>query len=121
MKTENRNERNGSAGASPDTEWDSIDRELDSSVCWQRSTHVLPRLRIVTELEEYLIPWVHVALVKSDRSFRVIEIHTSLGISFTIASATPQQPLYGMLQLERVRCIYPIEGVRITTTSVQEE
>ena len=121
MKTENRNERNGNAGASPDTEWDSIDRELDSSVCWQRSAHVLPRLRVVTKLEEFLIPWVHVALVKSDRSFRVIEIHTSLGISFTIASATPLQPLYGMLQLERVRCIYPIEGVRITTTSVQEE
>lgn len=105
----------------PEEEWDSIDQELDPGICWQRSTHVLPRLRIVTELEEYLIPWVHVALVKSDRSFRVIEIHTSLGISFTIASATPLQPLYGMLQLERVRCIYPIEGVRITTTSVQEE
>ena len=97
----------------PEEEWDSIDQELDPGICWQRSTHVLPRLRIVTELEEYLIPWVHVALVKSDRSFRVIEIHTSLGISFTIASATPLQPLYGMLQLERIRCIYPIEGVKI--------
>ena len=67
----------------------------------------------MTELEEYLIPWVHVALVKSDRSFRVIEIHTSLGISFTIASATPQQPLYGMLQMEYVKTIYPIEGVKV--------
>ena len=120
MKTENRNERNGSTGARPDAEWDSIDGELDSSVCWQRSAHVLPRLRIVTELEEYLIPWVHVALVKSDRSFRVIEIHTSLGISFTIASATPLQPLYGMLQLERVRCIYPIEGVNVKAVMGQE-
>ena len=104
----------------PEEEWDSIDLELDPGICWQRSTHVLPRLRIVTELEEYLIPWVHVALVKSDRSFRVIEIHTSLGISFTIASATPQQPLYGMLQLERVRCIYPIEGVSVKNVMGQE-
>ena len=86
-------------------EWDSIDRDWDSSVCWQRSTHVLPRLRVVTELEEFLIPWVHVALMKSDRSFRVIEMHTSLGDSFTIAAAVPQQQLIGMLQLERVRCI----------------
>ena len=104
----------------PEEEWDSIDQELDPDICWQRSTHVLPRLRIVTELEEYLIPWVHVALVKSDRSFRVIEIHTSLGISFTIASATPLQPLYGMLQLERVRCIYQIEGVSVKAVMGQE-
>ena len=117
MKTENRNERNGSAGASPDTEWDSIDRELDLSVCWQRSAHVLPRLRVVTELEEFLIPWVHVALVKSDRSFRVIEI----GVSFTIAAAVPQKQLYGMLQLERVRCIYPVESVNIKAVASQEE
>lgn len=121
MKTENRNERNGNAGASPDTEWDSIDRELDLSVCWQRSAHVLPRLRVVTELEEFLIPWVHVALVKSDRSFRVIEIHTSLGVSFTIAATTPQKQLYGMLQLERVRCIYPVESVNIKAVASQEE
>ena len=121
MKTENRNEQNSSAGVSPDTEWDSIDRELDLSVCWQRSAHVLPRLRVVTELEEFLIPWVHVALVKSDRSFRVIEIHTSLGVSFTIAAAVPQKQLYGMLQLERVRCIYPVEGVNIKAVASQEE
>ena len=57
---------------------------------------------------------------KSDRSFRVIEIHTSLGISFTIASATPLQPLYGMLQLERVRCIYQIEGVSVKAVMGQE-
>ena len=121
MKTENRNEQNSSAGVSPDTEWDSIDRELDSSVCWQRSAHVLPRLRVVTELEEFLIPWVHVALVKSDRSFRVIEIHTSLGVSFTIAAVAPQKQLYGMLQLERVRCIYPVEGVNVKAVVSQEE
>ena len=120
MKTENRNERNGSAGASLDTEWGSIDWELDSSVCWQRSAHVLPRLRVVTELEEFLIPWVHVALVKSDRSFRVIEIHTSLGVSFTIVAAVPQKQLYGMLQLERVRCIYPADGVNIKASVNQE-
>jgi len=93
---------------------------LDSSACWQRSAHILPRLRIVTELEEFLIPWVHVALVKSDRSFRVIEIHTSLGISFTIAAAVPQKQLYCMLQLERVRCIYPVEGVNISSSANQE-
>ena len=97
-----------------------IDRELDLSVCWQRSAHVLPRLRVVTELEEFLIPWVHVALVKSDRSFRVIKIHTSLGVSFTIAAAAPQKQLYGMLQLERVRCIYPVDGVNIKVSANQE-
>ena len=71
-------------------------------------------------LEEFLIPWVHVALVKSDRSFRVIEIHTSLGVSFTIAAAVPQKQLYGMLQLERVRCIYPVEGVNIKAVASQK-
>lgn len=119
MKTESRNERNGS-GVNQSMEWDSIDREFDSSVCWQRSAHVLPRLRVVTMLEEFLIPWVHVALVKADRSFRVIEIHTSLGVSLTIAAAVPQKQLYGMLQLERVRCIYPAEGVNIKASANQE-
>ena len=51
----------------PEEEWDSIDQELDPGICWQRSTHVLPRLRIVTELEEYLIPWVHRPLFSGDR------------------------------------------------------
>ena len=120
MKTENKSERNDSAVVSPDTEWDSIDSELDASVCWQRSAHVQPRLRVVTELKEFLIPWVHVALVKSDRSFRVIEIHTSLGVWFTIAAAIPQKKLYGMLQLERVRCIYPVEGVSVKASANQE-
>lgn len=80
----------------------------------------MPRLRVVTELEEFLIPWVHVALVKADRSFRVIEIHTLLGVSFTIVAAVPQKQLYGMLQLERVRCIYPVEGVSVKASANQE-
>lgn len=81
----------------------------------------MPRLRILTELEEFLIPWVHVTLVKSDRSFRVIDIHTSLGITFSIVSRTPQNNLFGLLQVERVKCVYPIEGVKISTKIPENE
>lgn len=79
----------------------------------------MPRLRIATEFEEYLIPWMHIALVKSDRSRKLIEIHTTLGLIFSITSRQSQNHLYALLQLERVKVIYPINGVTIKIQKVE--
>ena len=83
------------------------------NVCWQRSARVMPRIRIVTELENYLVPWMHITLIKTDPSRKIIEIETSMGITFSIVSRTRQDALCALLQLERVKMIRPAEGVRV--------
>ncbi len=98
-------------------EWDLI----DNKVCWQRSDHIMPRLRMVTELEEFLIPWVHISLIKYESSYRIIEIHTSLGMTFLVRSTSSQKKLCELLQLERVRCIYPIDGVTVKVAIQRED
>ncbi len=120
MNSNNERKNGNSESATRDTEWGLTDLALDEKICWQRSAHILPRLRLVTEQKDHLIPWVHVALVEADRSCRVISIHTSLGVSFTIASAAPLKELYAMLQVERVKSIYPIDGVSVKTAVHKE-
>ena len=73
----------------------------------------MPRIRIVTELENYLVPWMHITLIKTDPSRKIIEIETSMGITFSIVSRTRQDALCALLQLERVKMIRPAAGVRV--------
>ena len=105
----------------PDPALTELEAEADASdfamatpnVCWQRSARVMPRIRIVTELENYLVPWMHITLIKTDPSRKIIEIETSMGITFSIVSRTRQDALCALLQLERVKMIRPAEGVRV--------
>ncbi len=56
------------------------------------------RIRIITEFKEYRFPsWAHLALIKSDRVCKVIEIHTILWLTFTIAPRKSQNLLYALL------------------------
>lgn len=97
-----------------EAEADASDFTLETpDVCWQRSARVMPRIRIVTELENYLVPWLHITLIKTDPSRKIIEIETSMGITFSIVSRTRQDALCALLQLERVKMIRPAEGVRV--------
>ena len=104
-----------------EAEADASDFALETpNVCWQRSARVMPRIRIVTELENYLVPWVHITLIKTDSSRKIIEIETSMEISFSIVSRTRQDALCALLQLERVKMIRPVEGVRVNA-NIQTE
>ena len=97
-----------------EAEADASDFALNApEVCWQRSARVMPRIRIVTELENYLVPWVHITLIKTDPSRKIIEIETSMGITFSIVSRTRQDALCALLQLERVKMIRPVDGVKV--------
>jgi len=80
----------------------------------------MSRIRISTELEEFMISWVHIALIKADSSHRVIELHTSLGMSFVIAAESKQDMLIALLQLERVKAIFPIDGVTVKVIVPEE-
>lgn len=97
-----------------EAEADASDFALNApEVCWQRSARVMPRIRIVTELENYLVPWVHITLIKTDPARKIIEIETTMGITFSIVSRTRQDALCALLQLERVKMIRPVEGVKV--------
>lgn len=97
-----------------EAEADASDFALNApEVCWQRSARVMPRIRIVTELENYLVPWVHITLIKTDPARKIIEIETTMGITFSIVSRTRQDALCALLQLERVKMIRPVDGVKV--------
>ena len=70
-------------------------------------------LRSYPELENYLVPWMHITLIKTDPSRKIIEIETSMGITFSIVSRARLDALCALLQLERVKMIRPAEGVRV--------
>ena len=97
-----------------ETELDANSVEPDQSdVCFQRSAHLMPRLQIVTELQTFVIPWHAVSLIQSDPSKKIIELFTTFGLHFKICSQQKLDDLLALLQLERVKIIYPIEGVTV--------
>ena len=49
---------------------------------------------------------------------KIIELFTTFGYSFKICSRQKLDDLFALLQLERVKIIYPIEGI---TVSVYKE
>lgn len=98
-----------------ETELDANSVEPDQSdVCFQRSAHLMPRLQIVTEFQTFVIPWHAVSLIQSDPSKTIIELFTTFGFQFKICSQQKLDDLLALLQLERVKIIYSIEGVTIT-------
>ena len=97
-----------------ETELDANSLELDQSdVCFQRSAHLMPRLQIVTEFQTFVIPWHAVSLIQSDPSKKIIELFTTFGLHFKICSQQKLDDLLALLQLERVKIIYSIEGVTV--------
>ena len=74
----------------------------------------MPRLQIVTEFQTFVIPWHAVSLIQSDPSKKIIELFTTFGFQFKICSQQKLDDLLALLQLERVKFIYPIEGVTIS-------
>ena len=98
-----------------ETELDANSLELEQpDVCFQRSAHLMPRLQIVTELQTFVIPWHAVSLIQSDPSKKIIELFTTFGFQFKICSQQKLDDLFALLQLERVKMIYPIDEVTIT-------
>lgn len=97
-----------------ETELDANSVEPDQSdVCFQRSAHLMPRLQIVTEFQTFVIPWHAVSLIQSDPSKKIIELFTTFGLHFKICSQQKLDDLLALLQLERVKIIYSIEGVTV--------
>ena len=98
-----------------ETELDANSLELEQpDVCFQRSAHLMPRLQIVTKLQTFVIPWHAVSLIQSDPSKKIIELFTTFGLHFKICSQQKLDDLLALLQLERVKIIYSIEGLTIT-------
>ena len=98
-----------------ETELDANSFELEQSdVCFQRSAHLMPCLQIVTEFQTFVIPWHAVSLIQSDPSKKIIELFTTFGFQFKISSQQKLNDLLALLQLERVKIIYSIEGVTIS-------
>ena len=73
----------------------------------------MPRLQIVTEFQIFVIPWHAISLIQSDPSKKIIELFTTFGLHFKICSQQKLDDLLALLQLERVKIIYPIEGVTV--------
>ena len=97
-----------------ETELDANSLELDQcDVCFQRSAHLMPRLQIVTEFQTFVIPWHAVSLIQSDPSKKIIELFTTFGLHLKICSQQKLDDLLALLQLERVKIIYSIEGVTV--------
>ena len=98
-----------------ETEFDANSLELEQpDVCFQRSAHLMPRLQIVTELQTFVIPWHAVSLIQSDPSKKIIELFTTFGFQFKICSQQKLDNLLALLQQERVKIIYPIDGAVIS-------
>ena len=74
----------------------------------------MPRLQIVTEMQTFVIPWHAVSLIQSEPSKKIIELFTTFGFQFKICSQQKLDNLLALLQLERVKIIYPIDGVSIS-------
>ena len=98
-----------------ETELDANSLELEQpDVCFQRSAHLMPRLQIVTDLQTFIIPWHAVSLIQSDPSKKIIELFTTFGFQFKICSQQKLNNLLALLQQERVKIIYPIDGAVIS-------
>ena len=74
----------------------------------------MPRLQIVTDFQTFVIPWHAISLIQSDPSKKIIELFTIFGFQFKICSQQKLDNLLALLQLERVKMIYPIDEVTIT-------
>jgi len=89
--------------------------------CWRRSICPMPRLRISTGFAERLIPWYSVLEVRVDLTYRMFEILLAGETVCRIRSQKPQEELYANLQLERVKVIYPVEGVTVSFDGPREK
>jgi len=67
-------------------EAEASDFDADLSICWSRSSNVMPRIRINTGMDEYMLPWYAVTQVVTRPGKHVIEIYTSLGQIFRVMS-----------------------------------